>query len=247
MRRFVADASHELRTPLTSIRGFAELYRQGAVTDPAEVGRLMRRVEDEAARMGLLVEDLLLLARLDQQRPLRREPVDLLGIVTDAANDARVLAPDRQIDLDVRGPAPVVLGDEPGLRQVVTNLVSNALTHTPAGTPVALTLDTAPPGPDQPGRVRLAVHDRGPGLSAQERERVFERFYRADPSRTRSAGGTGLGLSIVAALSAAHGGRVTVHSEPGQGSTFAVDLPLHSESAPADAAGDQPITQVTPG
>ena len=221
MRRFVADASHELRTPLTSIRGFAELYRQGAVRDPAEVDRLMRRLEDEASRMGLLVEDLLLLARLDQQRPLRQEPVDLLEIVSDAVHDARVLAPERGVDLDVRGEeAPIVLGDEPRLRQVVSNLVSNALTHTPAGTPVAVTLDTTH------HQAQVAVHDRGPGLSPEDRERVFERFYRADKSRTRAAGGTGLGLSIVAALVAAHGGRVRVESEPGEGSTFVVELPL---------------------
>ena len=235
MRRFVADASHELRTPLTSIRGFAELYRQGAVRETAELDRMMRRVEDEASRMGLLVEDLLLLARLDQARPLREEPVDLLDVVTDATHDARVLAPDRQVDLDVHGDqAPVVLGDDARLRQVVTNLVSNALTHTPAGTPVAVTLETVA-GPDQesPGRVRVGVHDQGPGLTAEERDRVFERFYRADPSRTRAAGGSGLGLSIVAALVAAHGGRVTVESEPGRGSAFFVDLPLLGSQAGA--------------
>ena len=241
MRRFVADASHELRTPLTSIRGFAELYRQGAVRETAELDRMMRRVEDEASRMGLLVEDLLLLARLDQARPLRAEPVDLLDVVSDAAHDARVLAPDRQVDLDVRGDeAPVVLGDDARLRQVVTNLVSNALTHTPAGTPIAVTLQTASGG-DGPeddrsepaGRVRVGVHDQGPGLTDEEREKVFERFYRADPSRTRAAGGSGLGLSIVAALVAAHGGLVTVESEPGRGSVFFVDLPLLGSQAGA--------------
>ena len=236
MRRFVADASHELRTPLTSIRGFAELYRQGAVRETVELDRMMRRVEDEASRMGLLVEDLLLLARLDQQRPLRREPVDLLEVVSDAAHDARVLAPDRRVDLDVSGDeAPVVLGDDARLRQVVTNLVSNAVTHTPAGTPVALTLHTgARAGADghRAGWVRVGVHDQGAGLSGEERERVFERFYRADKSRTRAAGGSGLGLSIVAALVAAHGGVVTVESEQGRGSSFLVDLPLVGADGP---------------
>jgi two-component system OmpR family sensor kinase len=162
-----------------------------------------------------------------------------------------VLAPDREIDIDVRGDrAPVVLGDEPRLRQVVANLVANALMHTPAGTPVALTLDTVePPGPARPGWVRVAVHDRGPGLSPDERERVFERFYRADPSRTRAAGGTGLGLSIVAALVAAHGGRVSVESEPGAGSTFAVDLPLRDggDGEPGPRGSEEPVTQVTGG
>jgi two-component system OmpR family sensor kinase len=237
MRRFVADASHELRTPLTSIRGFAELYRQGAVPDADSLDRVMRRVEDEAARMGLLVEDLLLLARLDQQRPLELEPVDLLVVAGDAVHDARVLAPDRAIDLDLLGDgAPVVLGDESRLRQVVTNLVSNALTHTPAGTPVSVTLEVEPaePGDGMPDRVLLAVTDHGPGMTEEDRAQVFERFYRADPSRTRAAGGSGLGLSIVAALVAAHGGRVGVQSAPGDGSRFLVELPQH-----AGAAGSQ--------
>ena len=166
MRRFVADASHELRTPLTSIRGFAELYRQGAVPDPQSLDRVMRRVEDEAARMGLLVEDLLLLARLDQQRPLEHEPVDLLEVAGDAVHDARVLAPDRTIGLDLLGDgAPVVLGDESRLRQVVTNLVSNAVTHTPAGTPVQVTVEVTAADADGAQRVLLAVTDHGPGMT----------------------------------------------------------------------------------
>jgi two-component system OmpR family sensor kinase len=236
MRRFVADASHELRTPLTSIRGFAELYRQGAVPEPADVDRVMRRVEDEAARMGLLVEDLLLLARLDQQRPLARNPVDLLAIARDAVHDATTLAPDRSVDLVVleAADAPVVLGDEPRLRQVVSNLMSNALTHTPQGVPVTVTVGVEAP-PDAPARAVLAVADAGPGLAPDEAGRVFERFYRADQSRSRGAGGTGLGLSIVAALVAAHGGTVDVATAPGQGSTFTVRLPL-----PAPTVGSQP-------
>jgi two-component system OmpR family sensor kinase len=242
MRRFVADASHELRTPLTSIRGFAELYRQGAVSDPENLDRVMGRVEQEAARMGLLVEDLLLLARLDQQRPLEHEPVDLLGVVGDAVHDARVLAPDRQIGLELGDGAPIVLGDEGRLRQIVTNLVSNALTHTPAGTPVTVSLEVTPSPDDGPDRVLLAVADQGPGMSEADRAQVFERFYRADPSRTRAAGGSGLGLSIVAALVAAHGGRVGVQSAPGSGSRFLVELPQYSGGempVPGLAAGAQ--------
>jgi two-component system OmpR family sensor kinase len=181
--------------------------------------------------MGLLVEDLLLLARLDQQRPLALEPVDLLEVAGDVVHDARVLAPDRTIGLELLGEsAPVVLGDESRLRQVVMNLVSNAVTHTPAGTPVAVTLEVTPAEDDGPDRVLLAVTDRGPGLSEEDRAQVFERFYRADPSRTRAAGGSGLGLSIVAALVAAHGGRVGVQSAPGEGSRFLVELPQHTGS-----------------
>ncbi|MDX6198056.1 MAG: two-component system, OmpR family, sensor kinase [Actinomycetota bacterium] len=223
MRRFVADASHELRTPLTSIRGFAELYRQGAVAETDELDRVMKRVEDEAARMGLLVDDLLLLARLDQQRPLQHEPVDLLVLAGDAAHDASAVDPDRDVSVEVVGDgAPVVLGDDARLRQVVGNLVTNALTHTPAGTAIRLRV-----GADRPsGMVAIEVSDSGAGLAPEEKARVFERFYRADGSRSRTHGGSGLGLSIVAALVAAHGGRVEVDSEPGHGATFRVLLPL---------------------
>ena len=238
MRRFVADASHELRTPLTSIRGFAELYRQGAVREPREVSRLLRRVEDEATRMGLLVDDLLLLARLDQERPLTFAPVDLLTIVGDVVHDARAVAPDRTIELDLSGQPPIVLGDEPRLHQVVANLVMNAVRHTPSDTPIQVGLAT------RDGRATIAVVDHGPGLSAQARERVFERFYRVDSSRTRDAGGSGLGLSIVAALVAAHGGNVTVEETAGGGATFLVALPLapdHGDGVHSDfAAGEQP-------
>jgi signal transduction histidine kinase len=230
MRRFVADASHELRTPLTTIRGFAELYRQGASRDPAELDRLMRRIEDQAARMGLLVEDLLLLARLDQQRPLDRSPVDLLALAADAVNDARAVAPDRRIELVLGGgdgdpgSALIVLGDGQRLRQVLANLVNNALTHTPAGSPVKVRVG----GWDLDGAPGAAVEvvDHGRGLAPQQAERVFERFYRADPARSHAAGGTGLGLSIVAALVAVHGGTVQVDSVPGRGARFRVVLPL---------------------
>ena len=220
MRRFIADASHELRTPLTSIRGFAELYRQGAVSGRAEVDRVMRRVENEAARMGLLVEELLLLARLDQQRPLETFPVDLLVVASDAVHDAQAVAPDRAISLDVNGDAPaVVVGDDARLRQVFANLLTNALVHTPAGTPVRVRLQS------DDEHVAVEVTDTGPGMDQEQASRVFERFYRADPSRTRASGGYGLGLSIVAALVAAHGGTVGVTSAPGEGATFRVVLP----------------------
>ncbi|HEV7869668.1 MAG TPA: ATP-binding protein [Modestobacter sp.] len=232
MRRFVADASHELRTPLTSIRGFAELHRQGAVQGPADTGRIMQRIEAEATRMGLLVEDLLQLARLDQQRPLALGPVDLAELAGDAVNDARAVQPQRPLSL-LLDPSltdvPVVQGDEARLRQVIGNLVTNALTHTPADARVTVRLAEDPADPDI---VVLAVSDEGPGLAPADADRVFERFYRADASRTRAAGGTGLGLSIVASLVAAHGGQVDLSSTPGQGATFAVRLPRSGPTAP---------------
>jgi two-component system OmpR family sensor kinase len=265
MRRFVADASHELRTPLTSIRGFAELHRQGAVTDPAEVSRLLGRIEDEAKRMGLLVDDLLLLARLDQQRPFQRTPVDLLAVAADAVEAARATAPDREIVLDTtvlavgsgaaadRGDddegngggsgegdgetAPlVVAGDEPRLRQVVANLLDNALSYSPAGTPITMAVGTAER--DGHALACMEVRDRGAGLSAEQAERVFERFYRTDKARSRAHGGTGLGLSIVAAITAAHGGNVEVDTAPGEGATFRVLLPLAAApTEPPDPPG----------
>jgi two-component system OmpR family sensor kinase len=220
MRRFVADASHELRTPLTSIRGFAELHRQGAVRDPKEVARLMRRVEDEAMRMGMLVDDLLLLARMDQERPLQVIPVDLLTVVADVVHDARAVAPDRAVELEVQGAPPIVSGDDARLHQVVQNLVTNALRHTPADSPIEVRLRTEGRG------AVVDIVDHGPGLAPQIRDRVFERFYRVESSRTRDAGGAGLGLSIVAALVNAHGGSVRVDETPGGGATFRVLLPL---------------------
>jgi two-component system, OmpR family, sensor kinase len=223
MRRFVADASHELRTPLTSIRGFAELYRQGAAPDPSDIDRVMRRIEDQAKRMGILVEDLLLLARLDQQRPLDRVPVDLVTLATEAVQDAEAIDPGRPISLEVQSgsEAPIVLGDDTRLRQVVGNLMSNALVHTPPGTAVAVRVGTT-----DDGMGALDVTDQGPGLSADDAAHVFERFYRADPSRTRAAGGSGLGLSIAAALMSAQMGTLSVDSAPGEGATFRVRIPL---------------------
>jgi two-component system OmpR family sensor kinase len=225
LRRFVADASHELRTPLTSIRGYSELFRRGADQRPEDLEKVMRRIEDEAARMGILVDDLLLLARLDQGRPLEREPVDLTNLATDAVEDARVVAADHVVSFEGDGPV-VVLGDAHRLRQVLGNLIANACTHTPAGTLV--TVRVASTGDE----AILEVADRGPGLAAGEAEHVFERFWRADPSRTRASGGAGLGLSIVAAIAAAHGGRAEVDSEPGAGATFRVRLPLDGQAPP---------------
>ncbi len=233
MRRFVADASHELRTPLTSIRGFAELYRQGAVGSPEETARLMQRIESEGSRMGVLVEDLLQLARLDQQRPLSLTPVDLAEVAGDAVHDARVLQPGRPIGLYLEESlteVPVVLGDEARLRQVVGNLVTNALVHTPPTARVSVSIgeDTSDGG----DRVVLRVADEGPGMPPEDAARVFERFYRADASRSRVAGGTGLGLSIVAALVAAHGGDVALDTAPGRGAVFTVRLPRSGSAVP---------------
>ena len=195
----------------------------------ADMDRIMQRVEQESARMGVLVEDMLLLARLDQQRPIEHRPVDLLTLAADAVQDARIIAPDRDITLDVgSGAAFLVLGDEVRLRQVIGNLMNNALTHTPDGTPVAVRVLAGPREPVP--SVVLEVSDQGPGLRQDQAEHVFERFYRADQARTRTAGGTGLGLAIVAALVAAHDGTVALKTAPGQGATFRITLPLDPEA-----------------
>jgi two-component system, OmpR family, sensor kinase len=224
LRRFVGDASHELRTPITSIRGYAELFRRGASTRPDDLARSMSRIEAEAERMGVLVDDLLLLARLDQGRPLERKPVDLVAVVTDAVDAARAIDPDRVLDADLDGPATAV-GDAGRLRQVIDNLLENARVHTPTGTPTHVTLRTA----DDGGAV-LTIADEGPGMDPEVASKAFERFYRGDPARARSTGGAGLGLAIVAAIVESHGGSVRV-LDTEIGTTIEARFP-HEEAFP---------------
>jgi two-component system OmpR family sensor kinase len=226
MRRFITDAGHELRTPLTSIRGFAELYRLGGAKERADIDQMMRRIEAESGRMGLLVDDLLVLARLDQHRPLERDLVDAVTIARDAVGDARAVAPHRDVRTEIAGdPVPaLVIGDEPRLRQIVGNLVGNALMHTPDTAWIAVRVKVEPDA-DVPCVV-LEVADNGPGIAPEDASRVFERFYRVESSRSRTNGGSGLGLSIVAALTEAHGGTVDVETALGRGATFRVRLPL---------------------
>ena len=227
LRRFLADASHELRTPLVSIRGYAELYRIGAVSDPVEAERAMRRIEDEAARMGMLVDDLLTLARLDEVRDPVRQPVDLNRIARDAVDDARAGAPGREIDLDTDG-ATAVVGDPHQLRQVLGNLIRNALVHTPPGTRIEVSV--AHEGEE----VRLEVRDHGPGLPAEDMDALFDRFWRSEGGRERGRAGAGLGLSIVAAIVDAHGGRVVAANATGGGARFTVRLPASVATAAPD-------------
>jgi two-component system OmpR family sensor kinase len=218
LRRFIADASHELRTPLAAVRAYAELFGRGAASRPEDLERSMSGITREAERMSLLVDDLLLLARLDEGRPLERKPVDLAGLVREAVDAARVVEPERPVDFSVV-PATVA-GDEARLRQVLDNLLANARAHTPAGTPVSIELRQTD------GQATLTVADHGPGLTEDQAARVFERFFRVDSSRARASGGAGLGLSIVAAVVEAHGGTVEVRTTPGGGATFAITLPL---------------------
>jgi two-component system OmpR family sensor kinase len=224
LRRFLADASHELRTPLTSIRGYAELFRRGASARPDDLAKSMQRIEQEAAVMGALVEDLLLLARLDQGRPLEVKAIDLSALATDAVAGARAVDPRRSITLAAPSPT-IVEADEVGLRQVMSNLVMNALNHTPADTPIEVCVIADHDHAD------FVVVDHGTGLAPGEADRVFERFYRADPSRARETGGVGLGLAIVSAIAEAHGGRVTAEATPGGGATFRVTLPVTASPA----------------
>src|SRR4051812_27530917 len=216
LRRFLADASHELRTPLTSIRGYAELFRRGAGARPEDLATSMRRIEEEAARMGVMVDDLLLLARLDQGRPMELAPVDLAAIAADAVADARTVNAGRQISFEA--PDRVELsGDEARLREVVANLLSNALEYSDG----AIDVSVRP----EDGSALLEAADHGPGLSEEQRAHVFEPFYRADPARTRRKGGAGLGLSIVSAILEAHGGTIAIVGTDGGGATFRVMLP----------------------
>ena len=218
MRRFLADASHELRTPLASIRGYAELFRMGAARDPEDVSKAMRRIEEEAARMGILVEDLLTLARLDEIADAPHVPVDLGRLVDDAVDDARATAPDRGIEPRVDGDTMVV-GDAHQLRQVLANLLRNALVHTPGGTPIEVS------AAQEDGGVRLEVRDHGPGLPTDDPNELFERFWRSEGGRKQGRAGAGLGLAIVAGIVDAHRGRVEAMNAPGGGASFVVHLP----------------------
>jgi two-component system OmpR family sensor kinase len=233
VRKFVADASHELRTPLAAIRGYAELTRRvddGTVSP--DIAYAMQRVEAESARMTTLVEDLLLLARLDAGRPLDRSPVDLSMLVVDVVSDAHVAGRDHEWSLDLPDEAVTVLGDGPRLHQILANLLTNARMHTPAGTKVTVTL-----APHTDGGATITVVDNGPGIPPSLLPDVFERFARGDSSRSRAAGSSGLGLAIVAAVVDAHGGRVTVASYPGR-TAFTVTLPAEAPPEESVALDD---------
>jgi two-component system OmpR family sensor kinase len=218
LRRFVADASHELRTPLAAVRAYAELFTRGADRRPDDLARSMEGITRESERMSLLVNDLLLLARLDEGRPLDQQPVQLEQVVREAVETARTVDPGRPIELELEHAA--VVGDHDRLRQIVDNLLANARVHTPPGTRVSVRLMR------DNGTALIEVEDSGPGMRAAEADRVFERFYRSDGSRSRETGGVGLGLSIVAAVARAHGGSVGASSEPGAGAAFRITLPL---------------------
>jgi len=220
MRQFVADASHELRTPLTSVKGLAEFgLQQGIETSPDELLRLIGLIHHEASRMSRLVEDLLMLARLDSGRPLDRRHVDLASIAAQAVQAARIVHPDRPIALAADDPV-IVYADEERLRQVIDNLIANAVQHTPPRSPVSVSVTS------RNGTGEIVVADNGPGMTAEQAVHAFERFYRTDDARARARGGTGLGLAIAASLAAAHGGDITVGTQPGQGAAFHVRLPL---------------------
>ncbi len=268
LRQFIADVSHELRTPLTSIKGYADLYLRGALTDEDGVSVAMGRISSESTRMAALIEDLLLLARMDQNRPLTLSPVDLSGLVSQGIMDAQAVEPERRFEASIAD-GVLVLGDQHRLTQVLANLLANVRTHTPAGSKVGITLECLPKGTPPPvgsrnarggsgdafGGVdetigmldyseitRLMVTDSGPGLNQNQLDRVFERFYRSDESRSRAKGGAGLGLALVAAIARSHGGVAWAFS-PGenQGATFGIDLPrlVLEEEDPSQAAPDE--------
>jgi two-component system OmpR family sensor kinase len=226
MRRFVADASHELRTPLTSIRGFAELYRQGALPAGPDVDVAMFRIESESRRMAGLVDDLLLLARMDQQRPLDRAPVDLVTVATNTVATLQAGSPESGITVKAQAAQVLVEGDAARLAQVLNNLMSNAIAH--AGPKAHVVLSISQTGPDDEQRAVIEVADDGPGIADADKPKIFGRFYRADSSRTRATGGNGLGLSIVAEIIHAHDGRVDVFDTPGGGATFRITLPVRA-------------------
>ena len=221
LRRFVADASHELRTPLTAIRGFAELHRQGAVVGEEKTKELISRIEKESIRMSSLVEDLLLLARLDQSRELTIDPVDINHLVNEAVASARAASPGYEITVSTANDEVFVLGDSMRIHQAVSNLLANARTHTPVGTKISVDIL------QNESDVQISVSDDGHGLSQEDQTRIFERFFRADPSRARVSGeGSGLGLAIVDAVMKAHNGSVEVKSELGKGAIFTLHFPI---------------------
>ena len=217
----MADASHELRTPLTAIRGFAELHRQGAVVGEDKVKELVARIEKESIRMGSLVEDLLLLARLDQAPDVASDPVDVNHLVSEVIESARAAGPNHPISFAKPDEDVFVLGDSQRIHQAVANLLANARAHTPAKTPITVVIEQSE------SESIISVTDTGPGLSKEDQSRIFERFFRADPSRVRVSGeGSGLGLAIVDAVMKAHGGFVSVDSQLGKGSTFTLHFPM---------------------
>ena len=228
MRRFVADASHELRTPVAAVRAYAELYRRGADSRPEDLARLLARIESETERMGGLVDDLLLLTRLDEGRALRCDVVDVGAVAAEAVAAARAVDPERPLALSVKGSVEV-RGDQDRLRQVIDNLLANVRAHTPerAAASVEVFVDAGAGGGagGAPGRAVVEVADSGPGVSPEDAGRVFERFYRADPARARDSGGSGLGLSLVAAIVGAHGGTASVRSPFSGGAVFRIELP----------------------
>jgi two-component system OmpR family sensor kinase len=219
LRQFLADASHELRTPLTSIQGFAELFRVSGEDARVDLPTILRRIEEESARMKILVEDLLLLARLDQTRAGEKEPIDLAVLAADACSDAVATAPDRAVTLDAPEPI-VVAGDEAHLRQAIANLVTNALRHTPPGSPIEVSARL------RDGQAIVAVRDHGPGLDDGAIAHVFDRFWQAD--KARAGTGAGLGLAIVSSIAAEHGGRATAANAPEGGAVFTIQLPINA-------------------